>query len=94
MYRFLAAFLVLTTLPFALGSEATAKTELSLKRPTVLKSFTAPKTTPKKAEAGQASAQAENVKTIVREEAAVVVDEKSDFTAPEGALYTTSDECG
>jgi hypothetical protein len=93
MYRFLAAFLVLVSVPFGMGTAATAKsTALSVKRPAMLKQIATPKVA-KKADSGQASAQADNIKTVVRE-SAVVVQQETDFTAPEGALYTTSDECG
>jgi hypothetical protein len=94
MYRFLAAFLVLVSVLFAPSTAATAKSsELSFKRPAQLKTIATPKVS-KKAEATQTSAQAQSEKTVVREQSAVVVEEKADFTAPEGALYTTSDECG
>lgn len=91
MDRFFAAFLFLLSMLFLPGTEATAKATVSIKRPALVKPIAAPKA-PKKAEAGETSAQA-RVKSIVREESALVV-EDADFTAPEGALYTSSDECG
>lgn len=91
MDRFFAAFLFLASVLFLPDTEAAAKATVTVKRPALVKPIATPKA-PKKTETGETSAQA-RVKTIMREESALVV-EDADFTAPEGALYTSSDECG
>lgn len=89
MYRCLGAFLTLVSLSFVTASVAEAKPAPAVKqRPALVRPVI--KQVDKKAET---SAKADTIKTMVREQSAVVVDESS-FTAPEGALYTTSDECG
>jgi hypothetical protein len=86
MYRSLAAFLTLVSVPFFLGTEATAKNAPSIKRAPVIKIVK-----PLKAEKAQESA---TIKTEVRTQSAVIMNDNNTFSAPEGALYTTSDDCG
>lgn len=86
MYRSLAAFLTLVSVPFFLGTEATAKNAPSIKRAPAIKIVK-----PLKVENAQESA---TIKTQVRTQSAVIVNDNSSFAAPEGALYTSSDDCG
>lgn len=89
MYRFLGAFLALLTVSLAMAPDAAAKGTPAIKR--------APAVDLKKPAAikkHDASTQAQEVKPIVREQSAVLLPEEAlEFAAPEGALYTTSDEC-
>jgi hypothetical protein len=85
MYRSIAAFLTLVSVPFFLGAEATAKNAPSIKRAPTIKIVK-----PIKAEAQESA----TIKTEVRTQSAVIVNDNADFVAPEGALYTTSDDCG
>ena len=86
MYRSLAAFLVLVSLPMVSASDVQAKAAITAKKPVLTKPVA------KKQEVVPTAAQ--NVKTVVREQSAVIIHDQGNFNAPEGALYTTSDECG
>jgi hypothetical protein len=88
MYRFLGAFLALLTVSFTMAPDAAAKATATVKSaPKVqLQKQAAPKKT-------EAAAQAQEIKTIIREQSAVIVQDGEEFAVPEGALYTTSDEC-
>lgn len=87
MYRSLVAILTLVSVPFFMGTEATAKNALSIKRAPISSKIIKPL----KAEKAQESA---TVKTEVRTQSAVIVNDEQNFSVPQGALYTTSDDCG
>lgn len=97
MYRCLAAFLVLVSVPF-IQPEASAKGA----PPTSVKKAPAVKSVSKEVKKGTASsAKAEpQTEAVVRTHAAVMpvetdvdIDLSQELALPEGALYTTSDEC-
>lgn len=94
MYRCIAAFLILAvSMPLdAASADAKAAVTPAPKRITVQKPA-AKKAEQQQAKASTQAAQSGEIQTMVREQSAVI-EPDSAFTAPEGALYTTSDECG
>lgn len=90
MYRCLVAFLVLVSVPFV-STGAFAKGTIA-PAAAVKRTVTTSKSTVRRPETKN-STQASNIQTSVRTQSAVIENDAS-FISPEGALYTTSDECG